>query len=355
MDRWWVLGVVLPLVLPGCVGSSPSDAASHQSSPSTPGTPGNLTGDALVWNETLAEPPPWRLGEWWKIRFQDEFTGAQYEAVRVVAGFEGDNYLVGMPTDAWHNALLILHIPGFGEVAKPDLSFEVHDVRFAPLKFPLTDGLEWDTAFEGFPIHAKATRTGPLTAEVTYVGDQYNMTATYDARQRELVKFRIDGYASYEVVDHGTTFDRLVTVPHGHDLVFQHGRFLGLFQNLDSPSTTISDTVNVGTTYDRVSFAVILGTVVPDLHSPHGYYSETVTAPNGTVWEHRATALDPAGLKIYFHQYDRPGGAWKLDHVAAGPGIAFTEGIAYHVYEVELPSGRIRASTGEHPHGNHTV
>ena len=110
------------------------------------------------------------------------------------------------------------------------------------------------------------------------------------------------------------------------------------------------DTIHVNATYDRVSFAIILGTTVAPL--PQGVYRETVTAPGNRVFEQTVTPLDPVGFRIFFAMLEQPDGDWTLDHVAGGPGIAGAEGVGYHVYDVDMPSGHVLASTGEHQHGD---
>lgn len=304
---------------------------------------------------SLDRPPQWVTGEWWTVELTDGFTGATYTATRVVAGAQGDDYLVGMPLHAFSNELMVLHLPGFGEVSRADLSFEVHDARFAPLQFPLTDGATWETEFEGRLVTATVSVKDATTAQVELIGQNDRIVVTYDATIGEIRELVADGYASYRVIDHGFGFNETVTVPHMHDLIFQEvrigpalaagGPVLGF-----TPSAP-QDVVPVDSTYDRVSFVLVAGTILPDASAPQGLYSEKATAPDGTAYELTVLPTDSAGLKLLFGKHDAPGGDWTFDHVAAGPGIALAEGIAYHVYDVELPSGRVLPSSGEHQHG----
>ena len=82
-----------------------------------------------------------------------------------------------------------------------------------------------------------------------------------------------------------------------------------------------------------------------------GYYNLKGAAPDGERYE--LTVAPPAndGLVIEAFMHMFPGGEWRFDHTTVGPGITLAEGIAYHVYDVELPSGRILPSLGEHEHG----
>jgi hypothetical protein len=337
------------LLASGCIGGSapaPQDAA-----PTTSSTPpiAYETIPDVDEERTLERAPKWKMGEWWEIRLTDDFTGATVTTTRVVAGQEGENYLVGMPRDAWENGFMVLHVPGFGEVLRNDLSYEVHDKRFEPLNFPIHEGKTWTTSFEGRKVDAVVTSVEGTRARVWLSGASDQINVTYDAEAGEIVRFEKKNYATYEVVGHGFGHEGIVTVPHMHDVVFMQFRLAGVVGGGPSPF----DEVTVDSTYDRVSFVLILGTVIPDFSSPNTIYREKATAPDGTVYEHTLTAADGPGLRVFDYQHDRPGGKWTFEHVALGPGIVGTEGIAYHVYDVVLPEGRILPSTGEHAHGDH--
>lgn len=305
---------------------------------------------------TLAAPPQWRSGEWWDVKVTDAFDGKSYTSKRVVAGTEGDQYLVGMPKDKFSNELMVLHIPGFGQVSMDTLGFQVHNVYFDPLKFPLTDGLQWDTKFEGRPFSATANVKSPTIAEVDLknANTGEHMHLTYDATMHEVTKLVFDNYATLEVTDHGYGYQGLITVPHMFHLVFQQAR-IGPVLSGNQEALPPIESVKVDDTYDRVSFVEILGSVLPLLQpgapSPAaGYYKETATSPDGKTY---TTEMLPSesGLKLGYFMVDKPGGMWSFQHVAAGPGIVESEGIAYHVYDIEMPSGHIMASTGTHQHG----
>ena len=111
------------------------------------------------------------------------------------------------------------------------------------------------------------------------------------------------------------------------------------------------DEVPVDPTYDRVSFVLILGNLRGDL-PVGGYYKETATAPDGTVYELDMRPDAGRQFRIGTFKHDAPGGTWRFEHLALGPGIAMAEGIAYHVYDILLPSGAILPSVGEHQHGD---
>jgi hypothetical protein len=312
-------------------------------------------------NRTLATVPEWRLGEYWVYDIQDHFTGKTLSATRIVAGTNGGDYLVGFPSEAFSNDVLIFHIPGVGDVSRDDLSFEVHDVRYQPLRFPLVAGNTWDTAFEGRPATARVVSADGNEATITVAGQGTNITMVYDAEMGEVKSLEYPGYAGYTVTQHGYHYastvggKAIVRVPHSHDLIFQHGRiaeFLDLSTQL-TPKTT--ETVDVKEGYDRASFTIIVGDPglvgngVPTEPAAPGYFDEKVTAPDGTVFEVTAAPPDPA-LKLEFFGFDNPTGSWTLEHTALGAGAAFIEGIGYHSIDVELPSGCVVASFNAQHH-----
>lgn len=360
MRRLFVLAGVLLLVA-GCV--QPSEPLSSPSPSTDPNLPDfRPVEEDPVQDEprTLDAAPKWKQGEWWKIRLTD-FTGGSYETVRVVAGQEGDDYLVGMPGDAFSDDLMVLHLPGFGQVSKKNLSWEIHNVRFSPLQFPLTDGATWDTAFEGRPVKAKVFRLSETQARVQLDGTSDHINVTYDATVGEIVKYSDPNYAEYEVVDHGFDYDQLVTVPHMFRLVFNQARYAQVLSPGGgpvagfNPAPMPSDTIKLDSTYDRVSFVLLtvdLPGFVTGQGANTGYYNIKATGPGSKNYELTVMPGEPSVVVKTFAQ-DFPGGDWTFTYTGAGPGIMIAEGIAYHIYDIEMPSGKILPSEGEHKHGHH--
>ncbi|MEK6986015.1 MAG: hypothetical protein AABX89_06510 [Candidatus Thermoplasmatota archaeon] len=307
---------------------------------------------------SLDKAPTWRLGEFWEYTVTDGFTGTEYSTTRIVAGTDTTNYLVGFPMEKFDNDILVLHIPGFGDVAQSDLSFEVHDVVFAPLKFPLTVGDTWETAYEGLPVTMAVEDISGRTATITGSGS-WGMTITYDADVGEMTKIDIQGYAIVELARHGYNYEGLVRVPHAHDLVFQHGRLAALLSVTGGPGggpQAPSETVEVPTGYDHLAFTLIAGSAANLLQNganvpvAGGYYDEKVTAPDNTVYQ-LTTLPHEQTLKLAFFGSGDPTGTWTLEHMAIGPGIAMAEGIGYHSIDVELPSGCVVNSVNSGHHG----
>jgi hypothetical protein len=346
---------VLAFVLAGCVGSPEATQTEPVATENSELPDFKPLAPEEEAPRTILEAPKWKQGEWWKVRMSDVgFTGNSYEATRVVVGQEGDHYLVGMPRDAFSHDFMVLHIPGFGQVGKEDLSFEIHDALFQPIHFPIVEGDTWVTAFEGRPVQMTVREIESTTrahiemkSKAGQAGDNANLT--YDALIGEVVLNEQPGYASYEVIEHGYDYEGIVTVPHMHDVIFQHFRIgAPVVNGLPAVTPSNVDKVQVDTTYDRVSAGLIYFSLTG---GAAGYFSEKATAPSGEIFELTILPTDQSGVRILTFSSNTPGGSWSFEHVAGGAGIIGAEGIAYHTYDVDMPSGRILPSTGEHDHG----
>ncbi len=313
--------------------------------------------------------PTWRLGEWWKYRMTSHFDGQTYDFLRVVAGTEHGNYLVGFPVDQFVNDVMVLHVPGYGDIKRDDLSYDAHDVPYTPLNFPLEEGKTWTTHYESttnpltFVVEEVDEENG--TAFMTASGGQGSGQFIYDAELGEISSWISPGYAAYEIVDHGYNYSGVVRVPHDHDLIFFHGRLAGVVDLNSSavpPNPMLpTQTISIAEGYDRASFALIIfdgiasngqdanGVGPGNLAMARGYYSLKATAPDGTVYE---TTMMPgdAPVSITTFGHDGPSGDWQLEVVAAGEGAALLEGIGYHSIDIELPSGCVQASANANHH-----
>jgi hypothetical protein len=99
--------------------------------------------------------------------------------------------------------------------------------------------------------------------------------------------------------------------------------------------------VNVAGGFNRVSFILGAGT----LAAQGGAFRERVVAPDGTEYVHES--IPGAPITFQFLEHPNPDGDWQLEHVAAGAGYVFIEGIAYHQYDIRLPDGAVRT---DHAH-----
>ncbi len=358
--------VTLSLVLiatAGCLGLA-SDEEDPHAAPNAEPTEENeptptTTQDTREPIRGLQEPPQWEPGDWWSIEIDAPLIGDPFTITRVVTGTENDNYLVGMPKDDWDERALILHVPGFGEVRQNDLSFEVHDIRFHPTQFPLTNDTTWTTHYEtgnanedeSTPIEATVAPHEDGTADITFCCE-VTIEATYDPELKALSSFNLNnGFVTYNVIDHGTDYEGIVTVPHQHDLIFIHGRAAGLLDLATfEPAPPIEEIHIQEDYYDRVSFMQIAGPLGVVDQPASSHYIERATAPDGTVFE---TTNPPTETEftVTFQEHEAVGGTWTLEHIAPGPGMVFTEGIAYHVFDVSMPTGELL--TGHDHHADH--
>jgi hypothetical protein len=309
------------------------------------------TGPAAEADEqaTLAAPPKLKPGEWWRIRFLAPLSGEQVEFVRVVAAVQDGAYVMGMPHEGWFKEAVAFHSPPFGDV-NADLSYNTHNSKFEPVKFPLTDGATWETEFAAMPLTATAKVLDESTAEVEFwmqpgeptplgvlmglvmgnQGDAPMVRLTYDARQHEVVKFE-SGPIGYEVIEHGYGFEGWVTVPRGEETPIDHGMAPG-----QSP---MAMKVPVEGGFNRLTMMHFVGGVGP------GAYRVRTVAPDGT--EQVTEALPSTGMMVRFYEATNPDGAWTLEGLVAGAGFAYAMGIAYHQYDIHLPDG---AKRSDHSH-----
>lgn len=375
MRRLIVTAVVLGLSLTGCVASNDGsdrdgDAAPEiildeaRPEPSFSEIPDADLGEVAPpdANATLLAPPELREGEWWRIELHDKLTDTTTQFVRVVARVESDLYVIGMPHEAWWKEAVIFHTPAFGDVNK-DLSHRAHDVPFQQLVFPLEEGATWQTSWEQEDpiLTATVTVESPTTARIVFTGVQCGalgllghcapdapegqvIELLYDASQHEVVEADFPSH-TWKVLEHGYGFQGWVTVPRAEHLVFFHGRLGAPVVDLGTggAATGVSETVSIEGGFNRVSFILAVGNAVGT--PAGGAYSEKATAPDGTVYE--LTSIPGGPLEIVFLEHRDPDGEWLLEHLAAGPGIAFIEGIAYHQYDILLPQGTIRT---DHSH-----
>ena len=311
-------------------------------------------------NATLLAPPELQEGEWWRIELHDTITDTTTTFVRVVARVEQDLYVFGMPHEGWWKEAVIFHTPAFGDVNK-DLSHRAHDVPFQQLKFPLEDGATWETAWESpAPVTATVTVESPTEARVTFTGQNCGLfgfvgqcpnpsegivaEVVYDATIHE-VREAVFPSHTWTVIEHGYGYEGWVTVPRSEHLVFFHGRLGAPVVDFANPGTpaTQSDTVTIEGGYNRVSFILLVGNAVGT--PVGGAYSEKATAPDGTVFELQSIPGGP--MQVAFLEHTVVDGDWVLEHIAAGPGLAFIEGIAYHQYDIRVPDGAVRS---DHSH-----
>jgi hypothetical protein len=276
----------------------------------------------------LEAPPSWIPGEYWTIEIDSTLLEEPITWTRVVAGYGSDAYLLGQPADQATPAGLLLHVPGLGAVDQDTLSYGVHGDAFQPTAFPLEEGQAWQTSFEGDPVNATVTRAGDV-AEIAFCCSR-NITATYDPSVRAISSLSVDdGFLAYEVTDHGYAYEGDIEVPTEREVVFLQARAAGALTT-DGSAGPPAGQAQVPEAVDRVAFTQIVGNLDMTRAEETGAYLERAQLPNGSTYTTQRSASTD-GLAISFHEAANASGTWTFDHVAGGPGLAFTEGIGYQL------------------------
>ncbi|MBW3583179.1 MAG: hypothetical protein KY455_08795 [Euryarchaeota archaeon] len=302
-------------------------------------------------NATTEAAPRLVTGEWWRIRFDYQLDGAPVEVVRVVADVNDEGYVFGMPHEGWFKEAIAFHSPAFGDVGH-DLSYDTHNVKFEPVRFPLKVGATWETAFATTELVATVESADEHTAVIVFeppekdaeptdpvmealgLAGGASMKLTYDARVHEVV--RMESFiGTWEVVEHGYDFEGWVTVPRGEHTAIDYG-VLGPVSDKHTPEER---TLTVEGGFNRMTLMHGVFAITP------GSYSVRSVTPNGTEFKTELVGAEP--FKLRFYEASDPDGTWTVQDVNIGAGVTYSMGIAYHQYDIRLPDGVRRA---DHSH-----
>lgn len=353
---------LVPLLIAGCAegpAASSADPADEgvtiDANRPAPVFSNVVTGPAVGpdLNATTGSAPRLVEGEWWKLRFTSGFYDTEHvEFVRVVADVSEAGYIFGMPHEGWYKEAIAYHAPAFGDV-NLDLSYDTHNERFEPVRFPLVAGDSWETTFATSPLMATVESADATTAVIAFTstsapGTQQQvmeaaglaspsgpvMRLTYDARVHEVVKME-SFIGTWEVVEHGYDFQGWVTVPRGAHTAIDYGTFL--------PANAAGDpgvarTVEVSGGFNRLTMMHFIAPLGP------GLYRITSTPPEGEAFVTEMQGQDQA---VRFYEATNPDGTWQVEDLVAGPGVTYSMGIAYHQYDIQVPGGARRA---DHAH-----
>ncbi len=304
-------------------------------------------------NATTAAAPRLVEGEWWRIRYESNFDNGLTEVIRVVADVNEDGYIVGMPHEGWLKEAISFHAPGFGDI-NPDLSYNTHNERFQPVRFPLVVGDTWETSFATSPLIATVTEADDFTATIVLstpedtstegtlfallgmTGENTDTIVTYDARQHEIVRME-SPLGVWEVVEHGYDFEGWVTVPRGEDTAIDYG-VLGPISDSHTP---LPQELTVEGGFNRMTMMHLAIT----LTDAPAHVTIRDVDPEGTEM---LTEFQGAGMALQFFESNQPDGTWTSENVVAGAAVAYHMGIAYHQYDIRLPDGA-RRTDHSHP------
>jgi hypothetical protein len=360
MRAWAVLGLIVVMVA-GCIESDSKKnpdgetAAGVQIDPNRPDpTLGQIvTGPAVGpdLNATTAAAPRLVEGEWWRIRFETDLADQAIEVVRVVANASEEGYLIGMPHAGWLKEAIAFHSPAFGDV-NLDLSYDTHNVKFEPVRFPMKTGDTWETVFATttyiatvesadettatitFQPPEDAQPTDPVTDALGLTGQDPGMRLVYDAQQHEIVRME-SIIGTWEVLEHGYDFEGWITIPRGEHTAIDYGTFGPVSESHDP----FERTIDVSGGFNRLTLMHLIVGITP------GQYSIKSVAPDETVFETRS---DSTNLVLQFYEATDPDGTWTVQDVVLGAGATYSMGIAYHQYDIRLPDG-LRRADHSHP------
>lgn len=346
---WWRRSctplALVAILLAGCIGPSTAPETLEP----VHGDEGILAirGDAAPGD--LANAPEWRTGQWWRWQVEDHYSDVlffgdeqvpdeSYEVVQVVVGQRDGRYILGMPADDWQEAPINHHFPAMCDIGMDDLSWDLHNTKFHPLRFPLQEGDSWTTSWWRNPVEMTVTDVEGQTATVRR-GDTED-AFVYDATLGNFARIDLPGYATMEVVDHGLDFEGDVIACWEVDEVLVDGRCVGGLSvgpgGLDLAGfrfdATPATSWYLAGAYDRLAFVLQLGHGA-DAGPP---MEIRMTAPDGTEY---AAALGPQEsgvLHVHNHGHADPGGVWEMVFLAPDYGCVIVEAMAYHAAEVSL-------------------
>jgi hypothetical protein len=350
--------VLAVLALAGCAGSSGNSGDGGSGIEVDKNRPATSFGDVVTGpaagpdlNSTTAAAPRLVEGEWWRIEFKSDFQLGIDQVVRVVANATKDGYIFGMPHEGWFKEAIAYHAPAFGDVGL-DLSYNTHNVRFEPVRFPLVAGNTWETHFAAMPYKAVVESADQYVAKIRLdpppnndptapVTDLMGLTGggsmhlTYDARQHEVVEMT-SAIGTWRVIEHGYNFEGWVTVPRGEHTAIDYGTFWAL--GPDEPVKTRKIEVSGG--FNRLTMMHLIVPLSPgDVHIQS-------TTPAGIKFLTEFMGADRKFV-VKFYEATDPDGTWTQEDSVLGVAATYSMGIAYHQFDIRLPD---QARRTDHSH-----
>lgn len=274
------------------------------------------------------EPPHWRVGDWWTYELTSQTFDTAGEVTLVVANATGDGYVLGVPADADVTAALLQHLPAIGPV-RDDLSYEVHERRFEPLRWPLSDGLSWETTWITATVHLTAhieNETWNVTNDGFEEDDLGRYDIVYDPARGAIASFArtgLDGRVrvKVEMTANGTGYVGDVRAPGNIEVVLLESRTRGTIAG------TLPEAPNPNFTPREGIDTLLVGCLAGG--APGQYHAE-VRSPTGVV-----CALDqsvaPGDSLIRAQIVEAPWeeGEWEARLAAIGTGSSTAEVLGY--------------------------
>lgn len=311
--------IVVTMVVGGCL--APAEEGGDASDSPQPG-----------------EAPQWAVGDWWTYRFTSDIYELTFDATLVVGNVTETGYLVGMPPERYSRDAILFHVPPVGFLGL-NLSYDVHDVLFDPIRFPLADGATWNTTWIAAPIRftahaANVTATeGPVPGfHVTNAGFEALSNRTYEYEYASSVGW----FTMYQRVDlDGRVRERIDLIDYGHD-------YTGPLRLLDGITMVFLEARTTGSTaapiasfrpdaaLDTIFTACVFG-------DAPGQYSIEIQTPTRTACTASGTLLPgDAVRRIVSAEVPNEPGPWEARFTALGQGLSIAEVMGYRAWNVEL-------------------
>lgn len=283
------------------------------------------------------EAPRWSVGDWWSYTLASDVYEVQGNITVVVTNVTDDGYILGAPADEDATVALLQHLPALGPV-RNDLSYDVHETRFDPIRFPLEDGLTWETTWITADVRF-AARLENGTWNITNDGHHedagawYNLT--YDPAVGAFTRFArvgLDGRVriAAEMFASGTNLTGDFRAPGNIRVALLESRTSG------SVSGGMPTAPNPTFTAPEGAQTLLVGCLAGG--APGQYHAE-VRSPTGVICQLDAT-FQPGEDVVRAQIVEAPAeeGAWEARLLAVGQGSATAEVLAYTAQTVTLPS-----------------
>ncbi|HET6403512.1 MAG TPA: hypothetical protein VFH78_02600 [Candidatus Thermoplasmatota archaeon] len=278
------------------------------------------------------EEPRWNVGDWWTYNVTSDLIGASGDITVVVAEIVGDGYILGIPAQTREGenaaAALLYHMPAIGPVHR-DLSWDVHETRFEPAKWPLKDDLAWETTWISQSVHLTARQNGTrwtINNSGFEIDDGMRYELVYDPAVKWFTSFTrtgLDGVVrqSMTLVANGTGYNGTLRAPQFIEVAFLESRTQGVMSGglpaAPNPSFTPSPSAT----------NLLVGCLAGG--APGQYRAELLSPAGGICALDVTVPPGDTGVRAQVLEVDASEGQWQARLAAIGQGSATVEVLAW--------------------------
>lgn len=284
------------------------------------------------------EEPRWNVGDWWTYTVSSDTIALEGEVTLVVAEVRSDGYTLGIPTDADATAALLYHMPAIGPISR-DLSYDVHETRFEPARWPLSEGKTWDTTWISATVKLTAHQNDTLwsinnSGYEQDAGMRYELVYDPAAKWfRSYVRTGLDGTIrqNLQMTANGTGYNGTLRAPRFIEVAFLDSRTNGLVTPGGLPAAP-----NPTFTAPEGTDTLLIGCLAGG--APGQYHSE-VRLGQGVICALDET-LQPGdtGTRAQVIEMEAPEGPLEARMLAIGQGSATVEALAWPTLNFTLGS-----------------